>query len=104
MDFEILEITIIIAVLVLGAVMLARGIAEMITGAFGMVFNSLWLRRKYEIMWLRLAVYVLSGRNFHRCEIISRRDNKGMDYATQNIERAIKRIENNYESTEDYKY
>lgn len=64
---------------------------------------TLWLRKKYEIMWLRLAVYVLDGRNFARCRVVSRRDNKGMSYSSERIEAVIKRIELDY-NVSSYEY
>lgn len=64
---------------------------------------SSWIRKKYEIMWLRLAIYILRGRNVDRCRIISRRDNQGLWYASEHLDPVIDRINEGYKDP-NYEY
>ena len=57
-----------------------------------------YLRRMLEVSFLRLAKYILKGRNVNRSRVISRRDNNDLYYAGERIDAVISNILCNYEN------
>ncbi len=56
------------------------------------------IRKKIEILWLKLAFYVLYHRNVQRSKYISRADNNHLSYEGEKLEQIIKRIKSGYEN------
>lgn len=54
------------------------------------------LRRKFEAALIRLAAKILMGRNVHRCQVVSRRDNNDMWYMAEKLWAIAERINTNY--------
>lgn len=54
------------------------------------------LRRKFEAALIRLAAKILMGRNVHRCQVVSRRDNNDMWSIAEKLEAVADRIERQY--------
>ena len=54
------------------------------------------MRMKLEILLLRIAAYILIGRNVNRCRWISRRDNNQLWYDGENVQNTIDRMKNKY--------
>jgi hypothetical protein len=52
----------------------------------------------FDLLLLRLAVWVLKDRNVARCRFISRRDNNDLYYMSERIEAIINRIKTDYET------
>ncbi len=61
-----------------------------------------WIRKKWEIMWLWLAYYVLIERNVSRSAVISRRDNNDLWYLGEKVQGVIDRINDEYKNVTDY--
>ena len=57
---------------------------------------KIWFRKNYELLWLKLASYILRGRNFERSAIISRRDNNELYGMNDKVEAIIERIKSDY--------
>tara|TARA_R110000851_G_scaffold301958_1_gene458688 strand:- start:20 stop:205 length:186 start_codon:yes stop_codon:yes gene_type:complete len=51
-----------------------------------------YLRKMIEVNFLRLAKYILTGRNVQRSAVISRRDNNDLSYAGEKIDSVIVNI------------
>jgi hypothetical protein len=54
------------------------------------------IRRRFEAWAILLAVKILSGRNVHRCRVVSRRDNNDMYYMAEKLEAVAERIRDGY--------
>lgn len=54
------------------------------------------LRKIIEVILLRLAIYILKGRNIQRSRVISRRDNNDLYYSGEKIDSIIVRIKRDY--------
>ncbi len=54
------------------------------------------MRRHFEAALIRLAAWILIGRNVHRCKVVSRRDNNDMWYMAEKLESIADRIKNGY--------
>lgn len=54
------------------------------------------MRRKFEATLIRLAAWILIGRNVSRAGVTSRRDNNDMSYAAEKLESIATRISSNY--------
>jgi hypothetical protein len=54
------------------------------------------MRKRYELLLLLLAVWILKERNVPRCQIISRKDNNALLGMSEQIETIIGRIEAAY--------
>ena len=54
------------------------------------------MRRHFEACLIRLAAWMLIGRNVQRCKVVSRRDNNDMWYMAERLESIAKRISNGY--------
>jgi hypothetical protein len=55
-----------------------------------------FLRRKFEAALVRIAAWILIGRNVHRAGVTSRRDNDAMWGMAERLEQVAKRISSNY--------
>lgn len=55
-----------------------------------------YLHKHFEILLLRLALYIIKGRNVSRSLYISRRDNNKLWSAGEHLEETIKRMKHNY--------
>lgn len=55
-----------------------------------------FLRRKFEAALIKLAAWILIGRNVHRSGVTSRRDNNAMWGMAERLEAIAKRISSNY--------
>ena len=55
-----------------------------------------WIIKQREVLWLRLAIYILEGRNFKRSRVVSRRDNKAMWGMAEKLEAVSARILDEY--------
>jgi hypothetical protein len=53
-------------------------------------------RRKIESALIRLAAWILIGRNVHRCGVVSRRDNNDMYHMAEKLEDIAERIASQY--------
>lgn len=63
------------------------------------------MKKKIEILLLRLAIWVLLSRNVARSKDISRKDNNKLWVMAEQIESIIERMEGNYEDwVWDFKY
>lgn len=54
------------------------------------------LRRKFEAGLVRLAAWILIGRNVERAGVTSRRDNNDMWYAAEKLQTIAQRISSGY--------
>lgn len=54
------------------------------------------IKRKWEAALLRLAIYILRGRNVTRCRVVSRRDNNDMYYMADKLDDVAERISKGY--------
>ncbi len=55
------------------------------------------IRKHFEVLLIRFAIYVLVGRNVHRCLVVSRRDNNDMYYDGEKLELVCKRMLDEYQ-------
>lgn len=55
-----------------------------------------FIRRKVEVWFILLAAKILIGRNVHRCQVVSRRDNNDMWAMAEKLEAIAKRINTKY--------
>lgn len=56
----------------------------------------LWFRKHFEAGLIRLAKWILIGRNVQRCQVVSRRDNNDMWAMAERLESIEKRIRTEY--------
>jgi len=56
-----------------------------------------FIRRKFEAWLILLAAKILIGRNVHRAEVVSRRDNNDMWAMAERLEAIAKRISKSYQ-------
>ncbi|WP_163011459.1 hypothetical protein [Pseudomonas viridiflava] len=61
-----------------------------------MILRKGWLRRKLEAGMIRIAAFILSGRNVQRSAVVSRRDNNDMYYMAEKLEGIADRISRQY--------
>jgi hypothetical protein len=54
------------------------------------------IRRHAEALLIRLAAWILGGRNVQRCHVVSRRDNNDMAYMAERLDSIATRIASNY--------
>lgn len=54
------------------------------------------IRRKFEAALVRLAAWILMGRNATRCRVVSRRDNNDMQYMGERLESIAGRMSSGY--------
>ncbi|CAD5376769.1 conserved hypothetical protein [Pseudomonas sp. OF001] len=54
------------------------------------------IRRKFEAALIRMAAWVLIGRNVQRCKVVSRRDNNDMWYMGERLESIAGRMSSGY--------
>jgi hypothetical protein len=54
------------------------------------------IRRHFEAALVRLAAWILIGRNAQRCRVVSRRDNKDMWYMAEKLESIAGRMKDGY--------
>lgn len=54
------------------------------------------IRRKLEAWLILLAAKILIGRNVHRCQVVSRRDNNDMWSMAEKLETIAQRISTKY--------
>lgn len=55
-----------------------------------------WLKKRFEILLIRVAWWVLMERNVSRCKFVSRRDNNDMWYMAEKLDSIIERMKDNY--------
>lgn len=55
-----------------------------------------FLRRKFEAALIKIAAWILIGRNVQRSAVVSRRDNNDMWGMAERLETIAKRISSNY--------
>lgn len=55
-----------------------------------------FLRRKFEAALIRLAAWILMGRNVARSPVVSRRDNNDMWYMAERLESIAARMSSGY--------
>lgn len=58
------------------------------------------IRRHFEAALIRLAAWILIGRNAKRCKVVSRRDNNDMWYMAEKLESIAGRIASGYREEE----
>ncbi|MNZ18474.1 hypothetical protein D3C78_354870 [compost metagenome] len=58
------------------------------------------IRRKFEAALIRLAAWILMGRNVQRSPVVSRRDNNDMWYMAERLESIAGRIANGYKGAD----
>lgn len=58
------------------------------------------LRKYFEVMLIRIAAWILIGRNVQRCKVVSRRDNNAMWYMAEKLESICARMMDEYKSTD----
>lgn len=58
------------------------------------------LSRKFEAALVRLAAWILMGRNVARCKVVSRRDNNDMWYMAERLESIARRMSTGYKGGE----
>ena len=56
-----------------------------------------WLKKHIEVLFIRLAIRILGGRNVTRCKVVSRRDNNDMGYMAEKLEAVCDRMLDEYE-------
>ena len=56
----------------------------------------LLIRRRWEALMVLLAAKILMGRNFARCQVVSRRDNNDMWYMAERLESIAARMRDGY--------
>lgn len=54
------------------------------------------IRRHFEAALIRLAAWILIGRNVSRCKVVSRRDNNDMWYMAERLESIAVRMASGY--------
>ena len=54
------------------------------------------MRKRFEVFLIRIAIYILQGRNLARCAVVSRRDNNDMWYMSEKLEGICKRMMDEY--------
>ena len=54
------------------------------------------MRKTIEILWIKLAIWVLLSRNLVRCNVVSRRDNNSMWYMAERLEAIVQRMGEEY--------
>lgn len=54
------------------------------------------IRRHFEAALIRLAAWILIGRNVQRSAVVSRRDNNDMEYMAEKLESIAGRIASGY--------
>ncbi|ULT72980.1 hypothetical protein [Pseudomonas sp. BC42] len=59
---------------------------------------SSFFRRKAESWLIRLAAWILAGRNVHRSAVVSRRDNNEMWGMAESLEGIADRISSGYKN------
>jgi len=55
------------------------------------------IKRKWEATLIRLAIYILRGRNVTRCLVVARRDNNDMYYMADKLDDVAERISKGYQ-------
>ncbi|WP_030130817.1 hypothetical protein [Pseudomonas sp. QTF5] len=61
-----------------------------------MILRDGFIRRKFEVALIRLAIAILMGRNVQRSLVVSRRDNNDMWYMAEKLDSIAKRISKKY--------
>lgn len=56
------------------------------------------IRKWYEVFLIRLAIKIIHGRNVHRCQVVSRRDNNDMYYMGEKLESVCSRMMDEYKN------
>lgn len=54
------------------------------------------IRKRFEVFLIRIARWILIGRNLHRSAVVSRRDNNAMWYMAERLECIEFRMMNEY--------
>ena len=66
--------------------------------------NAIWpkdgdgceMRSRFEVLLIKVAIYILKGRNVARCRVVSRRDNNQMWGMCDHLEAIERRIRTGY--------
>jgi len=56
------------------------------------------LKKYWEVMWIRIAIKILQGRNVARCRVVSRRDNNDMWYMSEKLDSICGRMIDEYQT------
>jgi len=59
------------------------------------------MSKYFEVLLIKLAAWILMGRNLGRCKVVSRKDNNAMWYMAENLDAICARMLDGYNGTED---
>lgn len=54
------------------------------------------MKKHIEILFIKLAIWILMSRNLTRCSVVSRRDNNDMWYMAERLEAIVQRMSEEY--------
>jgi hypothetical protein len=54
------------------------------------------MKKHIEILFIKVAIWILMGRNLTRCMVVSRRDNNDMWYMAERLESIVQRMGEEY--------